>query len=140
MPAEIITLAGTFPISRYFLVCSTMKSEGHHTSHARKKFRALDWSVRCDFLYHQPTATFCRHTICYWFYAYPADINSDLGTIKHLPRGYSLTCFTSDYLLNASNGDRRDAFQAGYTPAAKLRNRESNQTLSRSFARKIGAK
>jgi hypothetical protein len=44
------------------------------------------------------------------------------------------------YLRNASSGDKRAAFQAGYTPAARLKNRESSQTVKRSFGRKIGAK
>jgi len=45
--------------------------------------------------------------------------------------------FLPHYLLSASSGDRRDAFQAGYTPAAKLNERESNHTFKRSFGRKI---
>jgi hypothetical protein len=45
------------------------------------------------------------------------------------------------YLLSASSGDGRDAFQAGYTLAVvKLNERESNHTIKRSFGRKIGAK
>ncbi len=44
------------------------------------------------------------------------------------------------YLLRASSGDRRDAFQAGYTPAIMLNESESNQTFTRSFGTKIGAK
>jgi hypothetical protein len=34
----------------------------------------------------------------------------------------------SCYLLRASSGERRDAFQAGYTPATMLMDSERNQT------------
>ena len=48
--------------------------------------------------------------------------------------------FLPHYLLSASSGDRRDAFQAGLATTAKGNEMESNQTFKRSFGRKIGAK
>jgi hypothetical protein len=42
------------------------------------------------------------------------------------------------YLLNASNGDSRDAFQAGNKPAARLNNNVRTQTLTRSPEANIG--
>jgi len=41
------------------------------------------------------------------------------------------------YLLRASNGDSRDAFQAGNIPAARLNATERIQTLRRSPGTKI---
>lgn len=42
------------------------------------------------------------------------------------------------YLLNASNGDSRDAFQAGNRPAARLDTNVRTQTLTRSPEANIG--
>jgi hypothetical protein len=44
------------------------------------------------------------------------------------------------YLRRASSGDRRDAFHAGYTPAAILKSNERSHTLRRSPGTKMGAK
>lgn len=46
--------------------------------------------------------------------------------------------FKSTYLLKASIGDRRDAFQAGYTPADRLKSIERLQTDKRSFGTNTG--
>ncbi|HEY7078404.1 MAG TPA: hypothetical protein VH500_01805 [Nitrososphaeraceae archaeon] len=70
---------------------------------------------------------FCRQLFAMAL-THPDAVNPLYGSTIHFPREGRLTCFTSNYLLNASNGDRRDAFQAEYTPAAKLKNRGSNQT------------
>ena len=43
------------------------------------------------------------------------------------------------YVRIATSGDRRDPFQAGKTPAARLMVSERSQTRTRSFGRKIGA-
>ena len=42
------------------------------------------------------------------------------------------------YLLRASNGDSRDAFQAGNIPAPRLKTTERSQTLRISCGIKIG--
>jgi len=42
------------------------------------------------------------------------------------------------YLLRASNGERRDAFQAGNIPAAMLKTTERIHTLRISWGIKIG--
>jgi hypothetical protein len=67
----------------------------------------------------------------------PDAVNPLYGSTIYFPREGRLTCFTSSYLLNASNGDRRDAFQAGYTPAAKLKKGAATRP-KRSFGSKMG--
>jgi hypothetical protein len=52
--------------------------------------------------------------------------------IIHLT-SYNFYNYLSVYLLNASNGDRRDAFQAGNRPAAKLNPTEILHTVMLPF-------
>ena len=65
-----------------------------------------------------------------------------LGTSIRVKAVFRLCHFVSTighYTRIATSGDRRDAFQAGNTPDAKLMVSERSHTRIRSFGRKIGA-